>query len=272
MSTGFSIGNFFVHYYGVLIAVGALAAIWLSSREAKRLGKNPEFLLDAFFWVALAGVVGARIWHIFTPPASMVAQGITTKYYLTHFYDAIAIWNGGLGIFGAVIGGGLALFFYTKFKGENFLVWADIIAPGLALAQAIGRWGNYVNQEVYGLPSNLPWAIFIDKAHRLTEYQTYTHYHPLFLYESLWCLVTMGILLWIGHRRGKDIQAGNLFLTYLIFYAAGRFGLEFLRLDVSAVGGVNANQTFMLAVSTLSGMALLRRGRTRGEPEELPQD
>jgi len=218
-------------------------------------------LLDAFLWVAVAGVVGARIWHIFTPPASMVAQGITTKYYLTHFVAAIAVWNGGLGILGAVIGGGVALFFYTKHKGENFLIWADIIAPGLALAQAIGRWGNYINQEVYGLPSNLPWAIFIDKAHRLTEYQAYSHYHPLFLYESLWCLLTMGILLWIGHRFEKHIQAGNLFLMYLIFYAVGRFGLEFLRLDVSAVRGVNANQAFMLVIGVLAGAVLLWRGR-----------
>lgn len=263
MSTGFFIGNLYVHYYGILIALGALAAIWLSSREAKRLGKNPDFLLDAFFWVAIAGVVGARIWHIFTPPASMVAQGISTQYYLTNFSEAIAIWNGGLGIFGAILGGGLALFFYVNIKDENFPVWADIIAPGLALAQAIGRWGNYVNQEVYGLPSSLPWAIFIDQAHRLPDHQTYTHYHPLFLYESLWCLLTMVVLLWIGRRYEKTIKSGTLFLVYLFSYATGRFLLEFLRLDVSKVHGVNANQAFMLVIGALAGMTLLWRNRQR---------
>ncbi len=263
MSTGFYIGTWFVHYYGIIIMVGVLAAMGLSTWGAKRLGKDPEFLLDAFPWVLLAGIVGARIWHIFTPPESMVARGITTKYYLTHFFDAVAIWEGGLGIFGAVIGGALALFLYAGYRKESFLVWADIVVPGLALAQAIGRWGNFINQEVYGMPTTLPWGIFIDKAHRLPSFIEEAYYHPLFLYESAWSLFVMGMLLWLGYRYHERLQPGSLLLAYLILYAGGRFGLEFLRLDASTVAGVNANQIFILVIGILAGAALLWRQRFR---------
>ena len=266
MSTGFHIGNFFVHYYGVIVMVGVLAATWLASREAKRLEKDPEFLLDALPWILLGGVVGARIWHILTPPESMIARGITTKYYLTHFFDAIAIWKGGLGIFGAVIGGCLALFLYARYRKEDFVAWADIIVPGLALAQAIGRWGNFINQEVYGLPTTLPWGIFIDKAHRLSDFAEEAYYHPLFLYESLWSLFIMGMLLWLGRRYRERLQAGNLLLAYIILYAGGRFGLEFLRVDASTAAGMNVNQIFILVVGILAGAALLWRQRPVKEP------
>jgi len=264
MTTGFYIGTLHVHYYGLLIMVGVLAATWLASQRTKRQGKDPDFLLDAFPWILLGGVIGARIWHILTPPASMVARGITTKYYLTHFFDAIAIWKGGLGIFGAVIGGCLSLFIYARYRKEDFLAWADIIAPGLALAQAIGRWGNFINQEVYGLPTSLPWGIFIDKAHRIQGFAEVAYYHPLFLYESLWSLLIMGALLWFGFKFQEQLRPGSIFLAYIILYAGGRFGLEFLRLDASTAAGMNVNQIFILAVGILAGAALLWQQR-RGE-------
>lgn len=236
--------------------VGVLLATWLSIREAKRWGEDPAFIADVLPWMVIAGVVGARVWHIFTPPQSMVENGITTRYYLTHLFEAVAIWKGGLGIFGAVIGGAVTLWIYARIKGENALRWFDIIAPGLALGQAIGRWGNFINQEVYGLPSDLPWAIFIDKAHRLPGYTDVAYYHPLFLYESLWNLINMFVLLWIGRKYKEKLHKGSVFLSYLIMYGVGRFGLEFLRLDISTVEGVNANQAFVAFLAVLAAILL----------------
>ncbi|MFO8035458.1 MAG: prolipoprotein diacylglyceryl transferase [Anaerolineales bacterium] len=271
MPSGFQVGPFFIHFYGVIAMVGVLAATWLSIREAKRWGEDPVFIADVLPWIVIAGVVGARIWHVFTPPQSMVESGITTRYYLTHLYEAVAIWKGGLGIFGAVTGGAVALWIYARIKGENALRWFDIIAPGLALGQAIGRWGNFINQEVYGLPSNVPWAIFIDKAHRLTGYKDIAYYHPLFLYESLWNLLNMTLLLWIGRKYKDKLHVGSVFLIYLIVYGVGRFGLEFLRLDISPVEGVNANQAFVAFVAVLAAILLfaLQRSKSRRDKEEF---
>src|SRR5450759_319019 len=129
--------SFHIYFYGILITLGVVAAAFLGQAEAKRRGMNPEFIWDALFWVVLAGIVGARIWHVLTPPPSMIAKGITTQYYLTHPLLMIDIRNGGLGIPGAVIGGVLVMWIYTRRKKLNLVTWLDITAPGLALAQAI---------------------------------------------------------------------------------------------------------------------------------------
>ena len=256
MREGFYIGPLMVHYYGVLIMLGVLAAAWLATREIERYGHDPETIWDLLPWILIAGIVGARIWHILTPPDSMQAIGITTKYYLTHPIHAISIWRGGLGIPGGVIGGALALYLYTRKNKMNFLTWADAIAPGLALAQAIGRWGNFVNQELYGAPSDLPWAIFIEPAYRIAGYKDVATYHPLFLYESIWNILTMVLLLWIARKFVSKLKPGYIFQFYLILYPIARFLLEFLRLDASSVAGINANQTLM-AIIALSSLAIL---------------
>lgn len=259
MPEGIQVGPLFIHFYGVIIMIGALSAAWMADRQARRRGFDAELIWDMLPWLLVAGIVGARIWHLLTPPESMVKQGLTTYYYLTHPLDAIAIWNGGLGIPGAVIGGVLALYLYTRKKKLNFFTWLDIIAPGLALAQSIGRWGNYINQELYGAPSDLPWAIFIAPAKRLPGFEGINFYHPLFLYESLWNLLNMFFLLWVGRRFLDRLKPGDIFLCYLVFYPAGRFLLEFLRLDASKIGGLNANQTLMAVVALLSaGIFFLR--------------
>jgi phosphatidylglycerol:prolipoprotein diacylglycerol transferase len=250
---------FHIYFYGIFIMLGVVAATVLAYYEAKHRKLNPEIILDVLFWAVLAGIIGARIWHILTPPPSMVAQGITTRYYLTHPLDMINIRAGGLGIPGAVIGGALAVWLYCRSKKLSFLTWADVIVPGLALAQAIGRWGNFFNQEVYGKPTNLPWKIYIDPLHRVEGYTNYEYFHPLFLYESLYNLLCMGILLFLGRRLSKWLKAGDLFLVYLILYPVGRFFLDFLRLDASMVGGINANQTFMAIVAVVSAGLLVFR-------------
>ena len=258
---GFYIGNFFIHWYGPIIMIGVLAAGWLSTVEAKRRKIDPEMVWDLMPWLVIAGIIGARIWHILTPPASMVEQGITTWYYLTHPLDAINIRAGGLGIPGGVIGGALALYLILRKRKQSFAVWADIIAPGLALAQAIGRWGNFLNQEVYGAPTNLPWAVHIDKIYRLPEFIDQETYHPLFMYEMLYNLVNMGILLWLGRRFKEWLKPGDIFLGYLIIYPVGRFFLEFLRLDPSPVAGININQTLMAVIAIGAAILLFLRHR-----------
>ena len=265
MPTGFHVGPLFIRFYGIILMSGALAAAWLASREAVRRDQDPEFVWDGLIWVLVGGILGARIWHILTPPQSMIDQGITTAWYLTHPLDAIATWNGGLGIPGAVIGGALAMYWYSRRRGMDFLVWADIVAPGLALGQAIGRWGNLINQEVYGTPTTLPWAVHIDPQYRIPGYQDVETYHPLFLYESLWNLANMVVLLWLGRRYQDRLKNGDLFLIYLIIYPVGRFLLEFLRLDPTLIGGINVNQAVMAIVAlAAAGLLIWRHHRSGG--------
>lgn len=271
MPPGIQIGPLEIRYYGIILMLATLAGAWLATQEAKRRGEDPEIVWDALVWVLIAGIIGARLWHILTPPPSSIEQGLTTQFYLTHPLDAIAIWNGGLGIPGAVIGGAVAMYWYSRRRKINFLLWADIVAPALALAQAIGRWGNFVNQELYGAPTDLPWAIRIDAPYRLPGYQDIAYYHPLFLYESLWNLANMGVLLWLG-RTQKRLKDGDLFLVYLIIYPIGRFLLEFLRLDQSMVGGFNANQVLMLVVALLSAGALIWRHRSDFQKQAAQAD
>jgi phosphatidylglycerol:prolipoprotein diacylglycerol transferase len=265
MNPGISIGPFTIRYYGIIMMVGIVAAAALSYFLAKRRGKDPEVILDSLTWIVVCGVIGARIWHILTPSASLVEQGITTKYYLTHPLAAIAIWRGGLGIPGAVAGGALAFYIYARKKKISFWAWVDIFAPAVALGQAIGRWGNFINQEVYGKTSTLPWAITIDPINRLPEFKEFATYHPLFLYESLFNLLNMFLLIWLGKKFQDKLKSGDIFLTYLISYPIFRFFMEYLRLDNSYVGGINANQAMMLAVAVVSAGVIAWR-HLRKEP------
>ena len=253
--------EFTIYYYGIILMTGAMVGGWLTTREAARRGHNPDVVWDLLIWLIIGGIVGARLWHVFTPSPSLIAQGIDTQYYLTHPLDMLNVRRGGLGIPGAVIGGALALFFFARRNKMNFIEWTDIAAPGLALGQAIGRWGNYFNQELYGAPTTLPWKLYIDPQHRLPGFQDQAYYHPLFLYEFFWNLANMGLLLWLSHRFSDRLKTGDVFLVYLIVYPVGRFLLEFLRLDSSQLGGVNANQTFMAVVALLSAAFLLWRHR-----------
>ncbi len=259
MPQGFSIGPLNIHFYGILIMVGAIAAAWVAAREARRRGINPELVWDCLPWALIGGVIGARLWHVFTPPTSNVAMGLTTHFYLTHPLEILAVWKGGLGIPGGVIGGALALEIYARRKGMSFAIFGDMVAPGLALAQAIGRWGNFVNQEVYGAPSNLPWAIFIEPQYRIKGFADIAYYHPLFLYESIWNLLNMGFLLWMGRRYARQLKTGDLFIFYVFVYSIGRFFLEYLRLDPSHVAGINFNQMIMALLAVGSALLLYRR-------------
>jgi len=258
-----SIFGFKIYYYGLILMSGVLAGIILVSRQVKKRGMDENFLYDSIPWILFGGVVGARLWHIFTPPPSMIAQGITTEYYLKNPLAAINIRAGGLGIPGAVIGGLLIFLWFSWRKKQPFFEWVDIFAPAIPLGQAIGRWGNFVNQELYGAPTDLPWAIYIDPAHRLAEYADQAYYHPIFLYESLWNLASVFVLLWISNKLGNWLKQGDVFLFYLISYPMIRIILDFFRLDASEIGGLNANQTFMVVVILFAIIAIGYRHRKK---------
>ena len=268
---GFQVGPFFIRYYGIILMLGAVAAAFLAEREARRRGEKGEVVWDGLIWVILGGIIGARIWHILTPPQTMVDLGYTTGYYLTHPLDALAVWQGGLGVPGAVIGGLIAMYIYARRKKLNYVVWLDIVAPALALGQAIGRWGNFVNQELFGSPTNLPWKIYIEPQFRLPGYQDVEYYHPMFLYESLWSLAIVGLLLWLPRRHEDRLLPGDLFLIYLILYPTGRFLLEFIRLETSLVGGININQMLMAIVAIVAaGVLIWRHKKPKGTQIEPP--
>jgi phosphatidylglycerol:prolipoprotein diacylglycerol transferase len=267
MPLGFHIGPIFIRFYGLIIMVGALAGSWLAVRGAKLRDQDPELVWDGLVWVLIGGIIGARLWHIFTPTPSDIAVGLTTKYYLTHPLDALNIRSGGLGIPGAVIGGMLALYWFCKRRGISFALWVDIAAPGLALGQAIGRWGNFINQELYGPPTDLPWGIFIEPQYRLPGFKEFERFHPLFLYESLWNLMNMGLLLWLGRKYKNRLKTGDLLLVYMIIYPVGRILLEFIRLNSAEIAGINANQAVMMVVVIGAAVWLFTRHRSKGMTE-----
>lgn len=256
-----------VAYYGIIIMLGAVAGAWLAAREVKRRGQDPEIVWDLLVYLIIGGVIGARLWHIFTPsPSTLVLDPITHEmvnpYFIggvPHILDIINLRKGGLGIPGAVIGGAIALYFYSRKHKLNFAEWADIAAPALALGQAIGRWGNYFNQELYGAPTNLPWKIYIEPRARVSGFENYDYFHPLFLYESLWNFANVFFLMWIARRFGDRLKTGDVLLVYLVTYPIGRFLLDFLRLDASQLGGINVNQAFMAIVAVSASVALTLR-------------
>ena len=258
---GISLGPLLIRWNGLLIALGIAMGALLAAREAKRRDYDPAIIYDLFLPVTIWGTLGARLWHILAPPLSSIQLGLTTSYYFSHPIDFISFWTGGFGIPGAWLGGTLALLYFTRKNEYPFWELTDVLAPGLALAQAIGRLGNYFNQELYGLPTTFPLKIFIDPAHRLSGFETVNFYQPLFAYESLLSLANMIFLLWLSRRLAGMLKAGDLFLTYLGLYSLIRFLLEFLRLDVSLVGGVNVNQAFFALVFLCAGIGMVLRHR-----------
>jgi len=264
-------GSFKIFFYGIIIMLGVVLASYLAYRRAARYGQDPERVWDMVTWAVIGGVIGARLWHVLTPPPSL-----GTFYYIEHPLAIFDIRNGGLGIVGAIAGGALAVYIYLRRSKLSFFTWTDIIAPGLLLAQGLGRWGNFLNQELYGAPTNLPWAIYIDEAHRLPAFADQAYYHPTFLYESLLNFIGMGLLLWISVRFFDKLQKGDVFLMYLVYYPLVRTFTEILRLDSSTLGTttINVNQALMVVIAVLAGGILLfrhlRKPGPAAEPEETP--
>jgi phosphatidylglycerol:prolipoprotein diacylglycerol transferase len=260
----FQIGPIAIHWYGILIVTGILAAVYLSTYTAKLYDEDPQLVWDSLVWVVLLGVVGARIYHVLTVPPSM---GVDRWYYLRHPLEILATWKGGLGIYGAVLGGAVGLYIVVRRAKRNMWRWLDIVAPGVALAQAIGRWGNWINQELYGRPTDLPWAIYIEPQFRLAGYESYERFHPIFFYESVWNLATAAILVYLIRRYRTKLVPGLVAGIYFISYSTIRFLLEFVRLDRPAIGGISIAQVVALVVILVwSGLIFLRIKAYRPAP------
>ncbi|MEK9130066.1 MAG: prolipoprotein diacylglyceryl transferase [Patescibacteria group bacterium] len=215
----FHLGILKVYWYGLGYVIGILGGIFIIFRLNKKYSK--EILWDCFFWLIIFGLLGARLYYI----------GLNLEYYFQNPLDIFKIWQGGMAIHGAIIAGVLALFFCCKKYKLNFWFLGDIFAPAVVFGQMIGRWGNYFNQELYGLPTNLSWGIPINFENRIIGYENFVFFHPVFLYESLGCLLILITLFFLYKKIPQMYGTGNIFLIYLILYSALRFVLEFLKID-----------------------------------------
>lgn len=267
-SVAFSIplpnGQFFsIYWYGILIVTGALVGTYIASLLAKQRGLDPEHAWNALLVVLIAGVVGARLYHVISSPTG---TSIGLQYYLDNPGEILNFRAGGLGIYGAVAGGLFGLYLYTRYMKLDFMRFVDIAMPGLAFGQAIGRWGNFFNQELYGFPTMLPWGIRIDEAHRLpifadlTKYPVETtHFTPTFLYESLLDFGIGIIMLYVIRRWSTSLKSGDMFLLWGILYGVARFLVEFQRPDAWMISGIATAQIIALILIVVCGVALMYR-------------
>ncbi|MDB9312207.1 prolipoprotein diacylglyceryl transferase [Spirulina sp. CS-785/01] len=251
----FEFGPLTVRWYGILMMSAIVIGSWVASREVKRKGQNPDDLWDMLLWIIIPGFIGARLYYVFIQ-SPRNDQGI--GYYLSNPEQILQIWGGGIHIFGGFLFGGIALYLFTRIKNLPTLKFLDAIALGLPLAQAIGRWGNFINQELYGPPTTLPWGLKIDPSRRISPYNDLSQYpesvrfHPLFLYESLWNFIGFFLIFWISRRFGKQLKTGDIVLMYLIWYPFGRFFIEFLRTDSWFFPGTPFNVVHILCFGAVA--------------------
>jgi prolipoprotein diacylglyceryl transferase len=262
---GFHIGPLFLHFYGLCIAIGVLAAFWLANRRWVQAGGKPGELERAGIWAVAAGFLGGRLGYVITH----------TGDFRGRWWEVLYIWQGGLALYGGLTLGILTGLWVARRQGLPVLRALDAAIPAIPLAQAFGRWGNYFNQELFGTPTTLPWALEVDPAHRPERYAEFATFHPTFLYESLYNLLVVAVLIWVGARR--RLRPGSLALLYLVLYGAGRFLLELLRTDTTyRLFGLSRNAYVSLALVVGGSVWLALRERRRpsaAEPEPAaPQD
>ncbi|SDN17709.1 prolipoprotein diacylglyceryl transferase [Lentzea albidocapillata subsp. violacea] len=245
--------------YALCIIAGIIVAILLTRRRIRAAGGDPDVVADIATWAVPFGILGGRVYHVATSPELYFAPGREP-------IRALYLWEGGLGIWGAVALGAVGAWIGCRRNGVRLTDFADAVAPGLVLAQAIGRWGNYFNQELYGGPTTLPWALEIDPAHRPAATPDIGLYHPTFLYESLWNVGAALVLLWAGKRFA--LRNGRLFALYVVLYTAGRGWIEMMRVDqANHILGLRLNvwTSVILFVAALAFLLVARR-RGQGEP------
>lgn len=244
-----------LHAYGLMLAIGILTAVRLAEPRAVARGFEPGLVNDIALKVIIGGIVGARVYHLFTG-YDWEANGLL---------GTLKIWEGGLSIWGAVIGGLIPVVWISRRRKLDAVLMMDAMAPCVALAQGIGRWGNWFNQELFGRPTDLPWGLEIDAAHRPAGYEHVATFHPTFLYESLWCVLIFVVITRLD-RRGR-LQRGQSLSLYIALYCFERFFMELLRIDdATKVFGLRFN-ALLSAVLFVVGCALFVRFGRRRVPE-----
>lgn len=257
----FSIGPVTIHIYALCILMGIVLAVWITTTRWKKLGGNFDQVLDITLVSVPAGIIGARLYHIITTPERFFGPD-------GDWAEMFRIWNGGLGIWGGVLFGALAAWAWCRHKHYPMALLADAIAPGLLVAQAVGRLGNWFNQELYGAPTTLPWGLKLNMEGTAIGHseQCYdgatcpsgTLFHPTFLYEMIWNLIGAAIIVYIGSKAMKKLKAGSLFVVYIMWYTLGRTWIESLRIDYAhEFLGVRINVWVSMAVFVLGAVSFI---------------
>lgn len=257
----FSIGPVTIHIYALCILMGIVLAVWITTTRWKKLGGNFDQVLDITLVSVPAGIIGARLYHIITTPERFFGPD-------GDWAEMSRIWNGGLGIWGGVLFGALAAWAWCRHKHYPMALLADAIAPGLLVAQAVGRLGNWFNQELYGAPTTLPWGLKLNMEGTAIGHseQCYdgatcpsgTLFHPTFLYEMIWNLIGAAIIVYIGSKAMKKLKAGSLFAVYIMWYTLGRTWIESLRIDYAhEFLGVRINVWVSMAVFVLGAVSFI---------------
>ncbi|MBD29614.1 MAG: prolipoprotein diacylglyceryl transferase [Acidimicrobiaceae bacterium] len=257
-SGSIDLGPITLRMYGFMIALGVIAAVWLMGKRFMSKGINPDHASGLAMWIVPAGIIGARVYHVITD----------WKRFEGNWDEAIQIWNGGLGILGGVLFGIGAAFLYCRKHDLDIKEVMDGVAPALALAQCIGRWGNYFNQELFGRPTNLPWGLEIGQRKRPIEYAAEDTFHPAFLYESLWNALVVFMLIKLG-KTGR-LSSGLLMVAYFAFYSIGRLWIEALRIDeASNLAGLRINIWVFTVVFIVSAVILFVGVRRNITPNQV---
>ena len=251
------LGPLSIRWYGLFTAAAMVVALWLLDRGSRVEGLRTEDVMGAAVWAAVSGYIGARLYEVIW----------SWSYYSRHLEKIPAVWEGGLAIHGGLIVGGIVGAMAAKRRGLPVLRTLDLVAPAGALAQAIGRWGNFFNEEAFGAPTDLPWGLFISPEHRPLAYKVVERFHPTFLYESLWDLGMFAVLAWWLRPRWHD-RPGGLFFWYIGLYSVGRLGIEGLRLDSYWLGPFRVAQLasvvgILFAVGGLVWVSRRPRTQTR---------
>lgn len=257
----FSIGPVTIHIYALCILMGIVLAVWITTTRWKKLGGNFDQVLDITLVSVPAGIIGARLYHIITTPERFFGPD-------GDWAEMFRIWNGGLGIWGGVLFGALAAWAWCRHKHYPMALLADAIAPGLLVAQAVGRLGNWFNQELYGAPTTLPWGLKLNMEGTAIGHseQCYdgatcpsgTLFHPTFLYEMIWNLIGAAIIVYIGSKAMEKLKAGSLFAVYIMWYTLGRTWIESLRIDYAhEFLGVRINVWVSMAVFVLGAVSFI---------------
>ncbi len=244
------LGPLTIYWYGVLIIAGSMLAAYIASKLSARNGHDPEIAWTLLIVVLFAGIVGARVYHIIS----------SWDYYMANPGKMFSFQMAGFGIYGAVLGGLVGVWVFAKHQKLRFLEWADYCAPGLLLAQAIGRWGNFFNQELYGPPTDLPWGIYISPANRLPGFESFERFHPTFFYESMLNLIGFAILLYLARKWKRGRLWGDIIFVYGLIYPVIRFFIEgYFRPDAWKIAGIPTAQIVSVVLFVFFGALLLIR-------------